>query len=187
LIIFLLKDLFFVKMNTKRILLLGLAALVGGLAQAQSAKQLADNEEWQVNGMTVGYRITHFRKQEVKGKGELERYELTCFVYNQGSCDVGIRFTGNERNVENNTFKLATFDCVNATGARLTSNRAELLPEPHYYVYRWTEKNAEGKNVERSQNILVGYFLMRGGRRETRIIVIVPVGEKPDIRVAVNF
>jgi hypothetical protein len=164
-----------------------LIGLLGGQGWAQSSKSLAEGEEWQVNGMTVGYRVANFRKQEVKGRGDQDRYEIVCFVYNQSDCEVGVRLTGNERNVDQNSFKLATFDCVNATGARLTAKGTSLMPEPHYFNYRWTEKNAEGKNVERSQSVLVGYFLPRGRRREASIIVIVPAGEKPDMRAAVNF
>lgn len=100
---------------------------------------------------------------------------------------MGIRFTGNERNTDNTNFKLATFNCLNATGARLTAKGTELLPEPHYFNHRWTEKNAEGKTVERSQSILVGYFLTRGRQRESSIVIIVPPGEKPEIRASVNF
>jgi len=164
-----------------------LVGLFANLVMAQNSKDLIDNEEWQVNGMAVGYRIINFRKQEVKDKGEMDRYEVACFVYNKGDCEVGIRFTGNERDTDNTNFKLATFNCLNATGARLTAKGTELLPEPHYFNHRWTEKNAEGKTVERSQSILVGYFLTRGRQRESSIVIIVPPGEKPEIRASVNF
>ncbi|MCU0450056.1 MAG: hypothetical protein MUC97_09500 [Bernardetiaceae bacterium] len=173
-----------------RILLFAAGALLLPLVGlAQTDKLLAEGENWQVRGLTLGYRITNVRKQEVK-KENFDRYEITAYVYNEGGCEVGVWFTGNERQdqqLRNNAQSLVIFECVNATGARLTSKSSSLGLEPRYFTHRWTERNAEGKEISRSQDLLVGYHLPQGRRRESRFIVIVPEGQAPNLRAVVNF
>lgn len=160
------------------------------LAQAQNSRTLEDGENWDTNGLTVGYRITNFRKQEVK-REEMDRYEITMYVLNQRECDMGVRFGSQEQANEyarrqgNNA--LAVFECINATGARLTSKSANITAEPHYYTHRYQERTPDGKTVNRSLDLLIGYFLGAGQKRETSMIVIVPPGQKPMMRATVNF
>jgi hypothetical protein len=83
--------------------------------------------------------------------------------------------------------RLAAFDCLNATGARLTSRSAEisLRNDPVYFTHRYDVKLPDGKTETRSENVIVGYLLPRNRTRENSFIVIVPRGEKPQVRVTV--
>lgn len=155
---------------------------------AQESRMMEDGEVMEYNGLRVGYRITNVSTREV-GREIFDRYTITAFVTNFSPCEVGIRLTGNERPgfINDQVLRLATFDCLNATGARLTSRSVDitLRNDPIYYTYRYQIRLPDGKMENRTENIIVGYMLERNRTREVDFIVIVPRGEKPKIRVTV--
>lgn len=157
-------------------------------AFAQESKMMQDGETMEYNGLRVGYRITNISTREV-GKETFDRYTITAFVTNFSPCEVGIRLTGNERPgfVKDQMLRLATFDCLNATGARLTSRSADitLRNDPIFFTHRYQVRLPDGRSEMRSENLIVGYMLQRNRTRETDFIVLVPRGEKPQIRVTV--
>jgi hypothetical protein len=151
---------------------------------------LAENQPIEENGLAYGYRIKSFRKQEVKNKGELDRYELVAYVTNNRPCDLSIRLTGNETLEQLNQLRrpLLEVECSNATGARLTSKNASVRLMEHQIAYRYNIRDNAGKTVEQRGTALAGYFLAAGTTAETvSFIVIVPVGEKPILQGRLNF
>lgn len=149
---------------------------------------MEDGETMEYNGLRVGYRITNISTREV-GKEVHDRYTITAFVTNFSPCEIGIRLNGNERAgfINDQILRLATFDCINATGARLTTRSADitLRNDPVYFTHRYQVRLPDGRTENRTENIIVGYLLERNRTRETNFIVIVPRGEKPQIRVTV--
>ncbi|WP_250631143.1 ABC transporter permease [Rhodoflexus caldus] len=169
-------------------LYLFLVCVLPAMAFAQESKLMEDGETMEYNGLRVGYRITNVSTREV-GKEVFDRYTITAFVTNFSACEIGLRLTGNERPgfINDQMLRLAAFDCLNATGARLTSRSMDisLRNDPVYFTHRYDVKLPDGKTETRSDNIIVGYMLQRNRTRENSFIVIVPRGEKPQIRVTV--
>jgi hypothetical protein len=151
---------------------------------------LDENKPIEENGLVYGYRIKGFRKQEVKNKGELDRYEIVAYVSNNRACDLSIRLSGNETSDQLNQLRrpLLDVECTNATGARLTAKTASVRMMEHQIAYRYNTRDNAGKIVEQRGNALAGYFLAAGTTVETpTFIVIVPVGEKPILQARLNF
>ncbi|MCU0447491.1 MAG: hypothetical protein MUE85_21545 [Microscillaceae bacterium] len=151
---------------------------------------LEENKPVEENGLSYGYRIKGFRKQEVKNKGELDRYEIVAYVSNQRACDLSIRLTGNETLEQLNQLRrpLLDVECSNATGARLTARNASVRLMEHQISYRYNTRDNAGKVIEQRGTALAGFFLSAGATVETpAFIVIVPVGEKPMIQARLNF
>lgn len=144
---------------------------------------LEENVPAEQNGLSFSYKILNFRKQEVGKKGDFDRYEINVQVASNRGCDFMIWLTGNERSSSASNFPLGEFRCLNATGARLTAKTATILPEARYAIRKYNERGTDGKNIEKRENILAGYWLRNGGFVENRIIVIVPPGEKPQFEV----
>jgi hypothetical protein len=119
--------------------------------------------------------VSNFRKQQVKGVDH-DRYELVFYARNKRKGDIAVRLTGNEtsRDLTLDRFTLARFICQNATGDRLTSREATLRLKEHRL--RVTQNNV-------ATEVLAGYFLGRDEVLQTQIIVIVPEGQKPIVRV----
>ncbi|MCS7017738.1 MAG: ABC transporter permease [Cytophagales bacterium] len=172
----------------KAISLIVICSFLTNVAWAQESKIMEDGETMEYNGLRVGYRITNVSTREV-GKEIFDRYTISAFVTNFSPCEVGIRLTGNERVgfINDQMLRLATFDCLNATGARLTSRTLDitLRNDPVYFTHRYEVKLPDGRTETRADNIIVGYMLPRNRTRENSFIVLVPRGEKPQIRVTV--
>jgi hypothetical protein len=78
---------------------------------------------------------------------------------------------------------LAKYDCINATGARLTSKTGSVTAKPMYVTARVNTKDAAGKSVVENQKVQIGYYLGVGETVSDNVIFIVPLNEKPDVRV----
>ncbi len=158
------------------------------MAFAQESRMLEDGETMDYNGLRVGYRITNISTREVGGEVH-NRYTITAFVTNFSPCEIGIRLTGNERPgfINDQMLRLASFDCINATGARLTTRSIDitLRNDPVFFVHRYQVRLPDGKVDNKTDNVIVGYMLERNRTRENNFIVIVPRGEKPQIRVTI--
>jgi hypothetical protein len=80
---------------------------------------------------------------------------------------------------------LAKFDCVNATGARLTSKTGELNAKPMFVTARVNTRDEKGKSIVENQKVQVGYYIGAGETVEENVIFIVPLNSRPEIKVRV--
>ncbi|WP_460984120.1 ABC transporter permease [Spirosoma fluminis] len=154
-------------------------------ALAQTAYDITENEPAQFNGIEYGYAIRNEAKKEV-GKNTFNRYELTVYVANKSGC-TKLLFPRQTPFGLQPQDQLAQFDCLNATGARLTSKNSQVRAKPFYVPYSTTSKNAEGKAVTNTVQVQAGHMLANGETVSENIIVIVPDGEQPKLRVRVQL
>lgn len=162
-----------------------LCACVLTSAKAQPSYDITDKEPAQFNGIEYGYSIRNESKKDIGSKGTFKRYEVTVYVANKSGC-TRLFFPKQTTLGLQNQDLMANFDCVNATGARLTSKTATVRARPFLVPYSTTSKNAEGKEVVNTVQVQAGHMLENGETVTNHIVVIVPENEQPRMRVRVQ-
>jgi hypothetical protein len=151
---------------------------------AQNAIQLSENQVSNYDGLGCGYNILNEQVKEI-GKENYARFELSVYITNQSSCPKIVLLNDTFRSFSSSTpdpSVFGIFDCLNATGKRLTSKNATVRAKQFFVPSRITEKNAEGKDVSRTISIHVGYILRQGESISNNITVILPEGERPNMQ-----
>ncbi|UFH52377.1 ABC transporter permease [Spirosoma sp. KNUC1025] len=166
-------------------LVLFLGLCLSFVAQGQPAYDITDKQPAQLNGLEYGYSIRNESKKDIGSKGTFNRYEMTVYVTNKSGC-TKLFFPRQTTFGLQNQDLLANFDCVNATGARLTSKTTTVRARPFLVPYSTSTKNAEGKEVISTVQVQAGHMLENGETVVNHIVVIVPQGEAPSIRVRVQ-
>jgi hypothetical protein len=152
---------------------------------AQQSLQVSDSMPVITEGLKGGYTITGTEEKEVGNKGNFSRYKIRFYVTNTSTearimmRRQGFAILGND--VSPN---LATFKCLNATGARMTSKEFTLEARPCVVEALVDETDASsGKTVQTKKPANIGYWLKPGETISSNSIVIVPLNEKPDVMI----
>ncbi len=141
-------------------------------AQGQSAIDLSEDKPTLSNGMEFSFTVRNERNEEA-----YSRYEVSVTARNKSGCMlIYFKKAGEELNsiFEGDPSAIARFECVNATGKRLTSKGANVKAKPFFvpYTNNGTTTKVEG-----------GYLLKNGSGVSADLIVIVPKGERPRFKV----
>ena len=156
----------------KKLLLIVALIATTTLAKAQGSIELEEDKAVADNGLEYSYVIKNERTEET-----YSRYEITLMVQNKSGCMI-IYFKKDGDEVsslfEGDPSAIARFECVNATGKRLTSKGGNVKAKPFKVPY-----TSNGTTVK----VEGGYLLKNGSRASADIIVIVPKGEKPKFKV----
>ncbi len=151
-------------------------------AFAQSSVDVPPTEPVVMNGIEYGYTIRNQSKKEVGSKGQFGRFEVTLYVTNRSGCSRILMprqsFTGLQYQD-----LLADFDCLNATGMRLTSKTGSLRAKEFYVPYTTGLKGPDGKTVTSTVQVRVGNMVRNGESITENVIFIVPDGEQPQVKV----
>lgn len=150
----------------------------------QQAYDIEPGKSAQLNGIDYGVEISNERTMDISSETFM-RYELTIYATNNSNC-TKIIFPKQTLFGQENQNQLASFDCLNATGKRLTSKGGTLVARPFTVPYQQRVKNSEGKDVTTTTNIQAGYMLRNGETVSNSFIAIVPNGERPVIKVRIN-
>lgn len=144
--------------------------------------QLIDLEEKKpvtIDGIEYGYIIKNEQTKAAKGE-EYGRFEITLYATNKSGCtrlfaDRSSTYSSDAANL------LATFNCVNANGKRLTA-KSGMVKARDFNV---NVKMKEGdKDVNRW--VKAGYMFRNGETLKTNIIILVPLNERPVINCSPN-
>jgi hypothetical protein len=163
--------------------LIALLVVLSSVCMGQS-KALTEDTPVAVDGVEYGYSIKNAGSREVSNK-DYSRYEVTLYATNKSECS-RIIFFGQSLNLfESDNRVLAKFDCVNATGARLTSKTGEVNAKPMFVTARVSTRDEKGKSITENQKVQVGYYIGAGETVEENVIFIVPLNSKPEIKVRV--
>lgn len=126
-----------------------------------------------INDMEYGYTITN-----IQTKDDYERYEVRFFVHNTG-CS---KYISNRANFSFNSRAaniIADFNCLNATGKRLTNKGKTLTARDwNYTINESISKELAGKSVQ------LGYILGKGETVSGTEIILTPKGEFPIVQVS---
>ena len=173
----------------KSILSLVTLLLLYGSVHAQATTIVSDSLPISIDGITYGYTIRNVSTREVSGNN-YSRYEVTLYAKNNSNCMRMFLYQQRSLFGTNATANddIARFDCVNATGARLTSKSGTVNAMPFYTTGRARIKDcADGKEKTQDIRVQIGFALKPNEVVTNNLIFITPLGEKPQIQVTPAF
>ena len=151
-------------------------------ANAQLSHDISPKEPVSLNGLEYGYSVRSEGKKDIAQKGgTFNRYEIMVYVTNK-SGNTKLLLPRQTKMGYKNQDVLANFDCLNATGARLTSKSVAVRARPVSSPLSAT--SAESKPVATSGPN--GYMIENGETIKDNVIVIVPDDEEPRLRVRIH-
>ncbi len=173
----------------RKIIILSVTSFFVLTAFSQQVVDLAENTPYEHNGLEYGYYVSNESSKEVKGE-DYERYELNLYVTNKSGCIKIVPFKGNWTGStgsagSNDDIQVAEFNCTNATGKRLTAKKGSVTAKPWYTNVRIPDESTKDKY--KTVYAQVGYAIRNGQTLTTRIIVIVPKGQKPKLNCRIIY
>lgn len=144
------------------------------------AQKIADGESIDVNGMKVTFNITNKESIEVGGK-PFDRYKVSAAIQNTSDKSYNIRLTSSPQIVTN--IGIVELDCINATGAKLTSKKIQLKMKAQMINATYSAYDKSGKFTTNILPVIGSYYFDSGDTINDNAIFIVPQGQKPDVMV----
>lgn len=144
------------------------------------AQKITDGATVDVSGLSVTFNILNKEAINVGGKN-FDRYKVSAGVTNNSGKSINMRMATVPQIVTN--IALVEVNCINATGAKLTSKEIELKPKAHNLNVTYWAYNKEGKYESSVIPVIAGYYLDPGDIVNDTAIFIVPQGETPDVSV----
>lgn len=145
-----------------------------------NAQKISDGESIDINGMKVSFNITNKESIEVGGK-PFDRYKVSATVQNTSEKSYNIRLTSYPQIVTNTG--IVELDCINATGAKLTSKKIQLKMKTQMINVTYSAYDKSGKMTTSILPVIGSYYFDSGDTISDNAIFIVPQGEKPDVTV----
>lgn len=167
-----------------RKLLLIILIATSSFARGQQSKAITEETPVVSDGIEYGYSIKNISTKEVNNK-DYSRYEVTLYATNKSGCSRVALLDQNLSSLFTDISVLAKFDCINATGARLTSKSGDVSAKPMYVTARVSTRDDKGKSTTENQKVHIGYYLGAGETTEQNVIFIVPLNTKPEIKLRV--
>ncbi|MEG0926939.1 hypothetical protein [Chryseobacterium sp.] len=150
------------------------------LGTSLRAQKISDGQTLEVNGMNVTFNILNKESIESGGK-QYDRYKVSATVKNTSDKAYNIRLSAFPQIVSNTN--LIELDCINATGARLTSKKIELKMKAQIINVTYSAYDKSGKFTTSTIPVTGSYYFDPGDSISDNAIFIVPQGEKPDVSV----
>lgn len=163
----------------RKISFLLLTTLIICYAAHAQVTDLEEKKPVTVDGIEYGYIIKNEQTKAAKGE-EYGRFEITLYATNKSGCtrlfaDRSSTYSSDAANL------LATYNCVNANGKRLTA-KSGMVKARDFNV---NVKMKEG-DKEVTRWVKAGYMFRNGETLKTNIIVLVPLNERPVINCSLN-
>jgi len=157
-------------MKWRYILLIGIAVVTISKGYAQQGFPVTDQQPVVIEGLSCGYKIKSLETKAVGDKGDFSRYSISFFVRNVSDRPRVLPFRPGVNGMNGVADNLVQFNCLNATGARLTSKYA-VIKAPPYNVY------------QNRALVKMGYGIMPGQTISVDEIMIVPLNEQLNMLV----
>lgn len=146
-----------------------------------SAQKITDGSTIDVDGLSVTFNILNKESITVGGK-EFDRYKVSAKLVNNTQRNYNIRLNSFPQITPYN-ISLAEVNCINATGAKLTSKKLDLKLKPQNVNVTYWAYTKDGKYQSFLIPIIAGYYLDSGDSVNDNAIFIVPKGESPNVSV----
>jgi hypothetical protein len=169
-------------LNMKRIKTLVLLLLFIGGVSVANAQQIKDGETVNVDGIAVTYSVVNKEKLTIKDQN-FDRYKVLASVKNNTGKSFNIRLASSLDLSAISASKIVELDCINATGARLTSKKVQVGMKSHLINVTYPTKDKDGKAITAVLPVTAGYYFDQGQVIENDAIFIVPAGEAPQVNV----
>lgn len=144
------------------------------------AQKISDGETIDLNGMKVTFNITNKESIEVGGK-PFDRYKVSATVKNTSDKSYNVRLSSFPQIISN--INIVELDCINATGAKLTSKKIQLKMKAQIINVSYSAYDKSGKFTTNIIPVTGSYYFDAGDTVDDNAIFIVPQGEKPDVNV----
>lgn len=151
---------------------------------SQGMASLEEDKPYVENGIEYSFSVTNARDEK-----DYSRYEVSIFARNKSGCQMIYLNRGElAQAFDGDPAAVARFECINATGRRLTSKGANLRARPFSVPYSQPIKGADGKTTFNNIRVPAGFLLRNGETLSSSLIVITALGEKPTFKVRIqNF
>ncbi|MBN9298401.1 MAG: hypothetical protein J0I41_15455 [Filimonas sp.] len=167
-------------MPIKKLAFLLFVLVTAASCQQLQAQQLKDGVPVDLNGLEVTFRIVN--KETISSGGtNYDRYKVVASVKNNSGKSLNVRLDKYPDAASISGGKLVEVNCLNATGARLTSKRMTIGMLQHKVNVTYLARDKDGKLVNSTMLIVAGYYLDPGQSVEDNAIFIVPAGEEPKV------
>jgi len=143
---------------------------------------ITDKQPALVDGLEMGYTIKSTEVKAVSGKGDFSRYSVSFYVRNTTPLGKIMLYKQGWNILNNVSDQLAQFNCLNATGARLTSKEAVINAEACNVLAIVSDCDPK-KNNKNKQFVQIGYWIKPGQTISTSAILITPLNTLPDMQV----
>lgn len=144
------------------------------------AQKITDGQTVNIDGLAVTFNILNKESVTAGGKN-YDRYKVSATVVNNSGKNYNLRMNTAPQ-IGTNT-ELVELNCINATGAKLTSKKIALKLKPQNLNVTYWAYTKEGKYQSFVIPVVSGYFLDIGDSVSDNAIFIVPQGEAPDVGV----
>ncbi|SHM02422.1 hypothetical protein SAMN05444360_10743 [Chryseobacterium carnipullorum] len=145
-----------------------------------NAQKISDGQTIEVNGMSVTFNILNKESIEAGGK-PYDRYKVSASVKNTSDKAYNIRLSSYPQIVSN--IGLVELNCINATGAKLTSKKIELKMKAQMINVTYSAYDKSGKFTNGIIPVTGSYYFDPGDTISDNAIFIVPQGQAPDVTV----
>jgi hypothetical protein len=157
--------------------------LLAGGTQAQQTYTVTDKSPVVVDGLEMGFTIKSTEEKTVGDKGEFSRYAIRFYIKNTTAQEKIILYKQGLNLMNNVSDQLVQFNCLNATGARLTTKSAILSAAPCNVLAQFEETDCNTKKTIKSKRFVqIGYSIKGGQTFTTDGIVIVPLNQQPNMQ-----
>lgn len=152
------------------------------LATVAKAQQIKDGQTIDLNGIAVTFNIVNKESIDVKDQS-FDRYKVVATVKNNSGRSFNNRLTSSVDIAAALKSKIVELNCVNATGARLTSKKFDIGMKAHTITVTYPGKDKDGKFVSQTMAVIASYYFDPGQTLQNDAIFIVPKGEAPQVTV----
>ncbi|MXV50654.1 hypothetical protein GS399_06685 [Pedobacter sp. HMF7647] len=146
------------------------------------AQDITDGQTINLDGLEVTFRVVNQESVEIKG-AKFDRYKVVASVKNNTQKSYNVRLKNYPDPSSFTAGKLVELNCVNATGAKLTSKKIEVKMNTQQVSVTYPTKDKNDKIINSLMVIIAGYYLDPGQTVENDTIFIVPKDEKPKVTV----
>lgn len=146
------------------------------------AFSITDKQPTLVDGLELGYTIKSTEVKAVGDKGNFSRYSVSFYVRNTTNLGKIMLYKQGWNIANNVSNQLAKFNCLNATGARLTSKEAIINAEACNVLAMVPDCDPKKTNKNK-QFVQIGYWIKPGETIATTAILITPLNELPNVQV----
>lgn len=144
------------------------------------AQKITDGTTVTIDGLAITFNILNKETVTVSGKN-FDRYKVSATLVNNSGKNFNMRLNNAPQIVANT--EIIELNCVNATGAKLTSKKLELKLKPQNINVTYWAYTKDGKYQSFIIPIVAGYYLDEGDSVNDTAIFIVPQNEVPDVTV----
>jgi hypothetical protein len=156
-----------------------MAALCSSICSFAQITDVEEKKPQIIDGIEYGYYIKNEQTKNVKDEA-YGRFEITLYVTNKSGCSKIYAERVSVLSAESMNL-LASFNCTNANGKRLTA-KSGTVKARDFYLNAKVQEN--GKEITKA--VKAGYIFRNGETLKTNIIVLVPKGERPVMQCTVN-